>query len=166
MNTHTAICYVGLGSNLDNPEIQVQQALGELNQLPKTQCTAQSSLYRSRAVGPGRQAKYINAVAQLATQLSPLALLDELQSLEHAHQRKRLVHWGPRTLDLDILLYDYLILQSDRLVIPHPYLTQRNFVLYPLAEIAPELHLPNLGSLSRRLSKSCKKGLERLAKHS
>lgn len=163
MNDKVAVCYIGLGSNLDNPKAHIRQAFTELNLLPNTTCTAQSSLYRSKPVGPGRQASYINAVAQLSTQLSPIALLDELQVLESTHHRKRRIHWGPRTLDLDILLYDYCMINYPRLVIPHPHLTKRNFVLYPLFEIAPKLHLPSLGSVGYWLKKSTTKGLEQLS---
>lgn len=153
-NTGSHCCYIGLGSNLDAPLRQVQQALNELNALPQTQLVRASSLYRSRAVGPGDQPDYINAVAQLATQLAPEPLLDALQAIEQAHQRQRLVRWGPRTLDLDILLYDDTTIASARLSVPHPYLTARNFVLLPLLEIAPELRLAN-GTSIATLALSC-----------
>ncbi|WP_049723824.1 2-amino-4-hydroxy-6-hydroxymethyldihydropteridine diphosphokinase [Gilvimarinus polysaccharolyticus] len=141
-------CYIGLGSNLETPVKQVQQALNELAQLPHSQLVNASSLYRSRAVGPGEQPDYINAVAQLTTQLKPLALLDALQAIEQAHQRQRLVRWGPRTLDLDLLLYDDLSIDNERLTVPHPYLTVRDFVLRPLLEIAPKLHLADGTSIA------------------
>lgn len=134
--------YIGLGSNLDDPRAQVEQALGELAQLPETSLTATSPLYQSLAVGPGSQPDYINAVAQLHTRLTPLVLLDQLQTIEKAHQRVRLEHWGPRTLDLDLLLYGEEVIAHARLQVPHPYLRQRNFVLYPLAALTPDLVLP------------------------
>ncbi|WP_409523749.1 2-amino-4-hydroxy-6-hydroxymethyldihydropteridine diphosphokinase [Nitrincola sp. MINF-07-Sa-05] len=139
-------CFIGLGSNLDNPTDQVMQALKELQDLPGISLMASSSLYRSDPMGPQDQPDYINAVAMLDTQLTPLALLDQLQTLEHAHQRIRLQHWGPRTLDLDLLLYGNQLITCERLTVPHPGLTERNFVLWPLAEIAPDLKFPD-GSL-------------------
>jgi 2-amino-4-hydroxy-6-hydroxymethyldihydropteridine diphosphokinase len=137
-----AQAFIGLGSNLAEPLEQINRALQELAQLPETQLLAQSRLYRSRAVGPGEQPDYVNAVALLETGLTPLNLLDALQALEQSHRRVRLEHWGPRTLDLDILLVDQLIIESERLRVPHPYLKLRNFVLYPLADIDTHLILP------------------------
>lgn len=134
--------YIGLGSNLDNPRAQVEQALAELAALPDTRLIAFSPLYQSLAVGPGEQPDYINAVAQLSTRLTPLALLDQLQALEQCHQRVRLERWGPRTLDLDLLLYGDEVIAHPRLHVPHPHLCERNFVLYPLATITPDLVLP------------------------
>lgn len=135
--------FIGLGSNLNNPVQQVTQALAELADLPQTRLLKSSSLYRSDPIGPQDQPDFINAVALLETQLAPHALLDALQALEQAHRRQRLQHWGPRTLDLDILLFGQQHLQTDRLNIPHPYAYERNFVLWPLAEIAPELIFPD-----------------------
>jgi len=158
-----ALAYIGLGSNLTNPLAQVQQALVELGAIPETQVLASSSLYSSRAIGPGEQPDYINAVALLETGLTPLGLLDALQAIEHAHQRVRIEHWGPRTLDLDILLIDNHVISSERLTVPHPYLTQRNFVLYPLADISPNLQLPCGTALGQLLAACPLDGLERLA---
>ena len=137
-----AQAFIGLGSNLAQPLEQIKQALQELAQLPNTQLVAQSRLYTSHAVGPGEQPDYVNAVALLDTQLAPMALLDALQALEQSHRRVRLEHWGPRTLDLDILLIDQSTIETERLKVPHPYLKLRNFVLYPLADINPDLTLP------------------------
>ena len=135
----TTLCdvYIGIGSNLDDPVAQVRQALDELSGLPLTQRIAASRLYRSRPVGPQDQPDFINAVALLRTRLSPLALLDQLQALEQRHRRVRHRHWGPRTLDLDILLYDDIIIDDDTLTIPHPDMKNRDFVLIPLNQIAP-----------------------------
>lgn len=156
------LAYIGLGSNLDDPRAQVELALVELAAIPDTCVLNVSALYRSLAVGPGEQPNYINAAALLETSLSPLALLDALQAIEQAHRRVRLEHWGPRTLDLDILLLDSLIIASERLRVPHPYLTQRNFVLYPLADIAPALLLPDGTSLKELIAQCPQDGLERL----
>ncbi len=141
----TEIAYIGLGSNLDDPIQQIQTAFKGLAALPETRTLAQSGLYRSPPVGPADQPDYINAVACIQTTLQAEALLDALQGLEQAHHRKRLRHWGPRTLDLDILLFGEHTIQTERLVVPHPQLTQRRFVLEPLVAIAPDLLIVGLG---------------------
>ena len=156
------LAYIGLGSNLDDPLAQVQRAIMELENIPHTSVQATSALYRSRAVGPGEQPDYINAAALVNTELKPLELLDALQVIEKAHRRVRSEHWGPRTLDLDILLLDEQTIDSERLKVPHPYLTQRNFVLYPLADIAPELSLPDGTALKELIAQCPQDGLERL----
>ena len=156
-----ALAYIGLGSNLEDPLAQVKRAFDELAGLAQTTLQARSPLYSSLPVGP-EQPDYINAVALLDTQLDPLALLDALQAIEQQHQRVRLQHWGPRTLDLDILLYDSQIIQHPRLAVPHPYLTQRGFVLYPLADISPNLRLPDGQFLQALLAQCPYEGLVRL----
>jgi len=156
------LAYIGLGSNLGNPRAQVEQAFAELAELPDTELLARSSLYSSTAVGPGEQPDYVNAAALLKTGLAPLALLDALQKIEQSHQRVRIEHWGPRTLDLDILLLDQQTIDSERLKVPHPYLAQRNFVLYPLADIARELYLPDGTSLQELIARCPRDGLARL----
>lgn len=156
------LAYIGLGSNLANPRAQVEQAFVDLAALPNSILRSCSSLYSSRAVGPGDQPDYVNAIALLQTELTPLALLDALQEIEQDHRRVRSEHWGPRTLDLDILLLDQQTIDSERLKVPHPYLTQRNFVLYPLADIAPELHLPDGQSLQELIALCPRDGLAQL----
>jgi len=133
--------WIGLGSNLDGPREHVARALEELESLPLTRRVAASRLYASRPVGPADQPDYVNAVAHLVTRLSPLALLDQLQALEQRHGRVRGRRWGPRTLDLDLLLYDDRRLTLPRLTLPHPEMARRAFVLVPLAELAPSLAL-------------------------
>ena len=146
--------YIGLGSNLEEPIRQLRHALLAIAELPSSHLVQVSSAYRSPAVGPGEQPDYLNAVAQLRTSLDPDALLQQLQHIELAQGRVRTVRWGPRTLDLDILLYGDLRLATPTLTIPHPGLVQRNFVLYPLLEICgPNLVLPDgadLGTLTAR----------------
>ncbi|WP_251358304.1 2-amino-4-hydroxy-6-hydroxymethyldihydropteridine diphosphokinase [Kangiella sp. TOML190] len=154
------IAYIGLGSNLDNPIQQVTRALLELDQLSNSYLLAYSSLYQSKAMTlddhsadlDELQLDYINAVAKLATALEPLQLLDMLQAIENAHERVRKKRWGARTLDLDILLYDHTIITSDesdnRLIVPHYGLPARDFVLLPLAEISPNLVLPDGSELA------------------
>ena len=151
-NKPSHLCYIGLGSNLDNPKQQVIEALNALDKIPNTALLKHSSLYRSDPVGPPGQPDYINAVAALSTHLEPERLLDELQAIEQDHQRIRKIHWGPRTLDLDIILFGSQIIMTDRLTIPHPYAHERSFVLWPLAEIAPEdLQFPNGNTLTHLL---------------
>ena len=157
-----ALAYIGLGSNLESPLAQVKRAFDELAEIPNTSLLARSAIYSSRAVGP-EQPDYINAAALLDTRLAPLALLDALQAIEQAHQRVRIQHWGPRTLDLDLLLYGDEIIGEERLTVPHPYLTQRSFVLYPLADITPNLQLPDGTPLVDLLSRCPADGLQRLS---
>ena len=135
--------YVALGSNLEHPQAQLTAALQALNELSDSRLTAVSSFYQSKPLGPQDQPDYVNAVACLETSLAPLALLDELQRIEHEQGRVRLRRWGERTLDLDILLYADHIIQSERLTVPHYDMHQREFVIIPLVEIAPHLVLPN-----------------------
>ncbi len=148
------LCFIGLGSNLDDPRSQVNNALKELAALPNCRAHTHSRLYRSDPVGPPGQPDYINAVASFETTLEPLALLDALQSIEQDHQRVRIQHWGPRTLDLDLLLYGQQTIQNERLTVPHAFLKERSFVLYPLTELAPHTELPD-GTQLTELLNSC-----------
>ena len=142
--THEAVAYVGIGSNLAEPLQQVQRAVAALEKLPSVDLLAVSPWYGSHPVGgPADQPDYINGVACLKTSLQPHALLDALQAIEHQQQRVRRERWGARTLDLDLLLYDNECVHDDRLTLPHPCLHERAFVLVPLADIAPQLTLPN-----------------------
>ena len=136
------LAYIGLGSNLDDPKAHLVRALDQLNTPPDVTVERISSFYRSSAVGPGQQDDYINAAAGLRTTLAPEQLLDQLQAIEQNDQRQRDIRWGPRTLDLDLLLYGDLVLATRRLTIPHPHMHQRNFVLQPLLDIDPILTLP------------------------
>lgn len=146
--------YIGLGSNLHAPIQQLRTALQAIEQLPGSRVAQISSIYRSAAVGPGEQPDYLNAVLCLETELEPTALLAALQGIEQAQGRLRTVRWGARSLDLDILLYGDVHLATRALSIPHPRLQQRNFVLYPLAEVCgSNLVLPDgedLGTLIAR----------------
>ncbi|CAH9053386.1 2-amino-4-hydroxy-6-hydroxymethyldihydropteridinepyrophosphokinase [Pseudoalteromonas holothuriae] len=136
--------YIGLGANLNAPKEQIEAALLALNAIPHTQLISNSQLYGSKPMGPQDQPDYVNAVACLNTSLEALDLLDALQSieLEQGRQRKD-ERWGARTLDLDILLFGNEVMQTSRLTVPHYGLCDREFVVYPLLEIAPELILPN-----------------------
>lgn len=150
--------YIGVGSNLEDPVHQVQTALEELARLPRTRMAARSSLYLTAPVGPQDQPDFVNAVAALDTGLGPEPLLDALQALERRHRRVRGEdRWGPRTLDLDLLLYGEQRIDSPRLTVPHPRMVERAFVLLPLAEIAPEAWIPGHGEV-RALARACTGG--------
>lgn len=142
MNMPTRV-YIGMGSNLGDSLGHVASAIKELSALENSTLRSVSQLYRSKPIGPQDQPDYINGVAQLDTHLEPHTLLDCLQQIEHAHQRVRSERWGPRTLDLDILLYGDENIQSTRLMVPHPYMKERPFVLLPLHDLNPELQLPD-----------------------
>lgn len=136
--------FIAIGSNLTDPVFQANNAISALKKLPEIQFVQVSSLYSSVPMGPKDQPDYINAVALVDTQLSPIELLDITQRIELEHGRVRKdERWGPRTLDLDILLYGDQEIESERLTIPHYGMKTREFVLYPLAEIAPNLTLPD-----------------------
>lgn len=159
--------YVGIGSNLDDPHAQVRRAIAALSELAEADSFVVSSLYRSAPLissdAPADQPDYINAVAGLRTRLAPLDLLARLQAVEQAQGRVRDgVRWGPRTLDLDILLYGDEIIAQETLRVPHPGLGERAFVLYPLLEIAPGLCLPDGRRLEALVAACAAAGLEKL----
>ena len=142
--------FIGLGSNLDNPVEQVCQAIEDLSRWPDIELVNTSSLYLSPPMGPQDQPDYINAVAEIATSLSAHALLAQLLVIEQQHGRIRTgERWTARALDLDLLIYGQKIINEVELVIPHPGLYERAFVLYPLHEIAPDLAVPGYGQVSQ-----------------
>ncbi len=154
--------FVGVGANLGEAQATVRAALQALGRLPETTCIAASSLYRSapvEATGP----HFINAVAELRSTLPALALLRELQAIEHVFGRVRSARNAPRTLDLDLLLYGDQLMHGEALTLPHPRLQLRAFVLLPLAELAPALVLPGLGALGPWLQRVSGQAIERLA---
>ncbi len=156
--------YIGLGSNLAEPVQQLRGALAALAALPQTKLLACSSFYASDPLGPADQPRYVNAVAALDCELAPLDLLDALQAIELRQGRLRKAErWGPRTLDLDILLFGQRLLDEPRLTLPHYHMHARPFVLYPLAELAPALSLPDGRRLTELLAACPFQGLERLA---
>lgn len=144
--------YIGLGSNLDDPEAHVSRALTELDTLEGCRLCRASSLYASSPMGPADQPDYVNAVAEICTQLAAEALLEQLQMLEARHEREPAIHWGPRTLDLDLLLYGNTVIETSRLSVPHPGAAGRPFVLYPLAELDSTLVIPGVGRVDVLLS--------------
>ena len=138
------LVYVGLGSNLSNPEQQIKAAVKALAKHDSFKITKLSSLYFSRPMGPQDQPDYMNAVVELSTMLEPLALLEQLQVIENKAGRIRKENrWGARVLDLDILLFNHRIINSEKLTVPHYGLKEREFVVIPLAEITKELTLPD-----------------------
>ncbi|MCM2462915.1 2-amino-4-hydroxy-6-hydroxymethyldihydropteridine diphosphokinase [Pseudomonas sp. CG7] len=154
--------YIGMGSNLAEPAEQLRSAVQALAQLPDTQLGGVSAFYQSDSLLPGPP-RYTNAVAALDSRLAPLDLLDALQAIETGQGRERLERWGPRTLDLDILLFGDHLIDEPRLKVPHYHMQARAFVLYPLAELAPaDLRLAD-GRLLKDLLAACPfVGLERL----
>ena len=158
-----ATAYVGLGSNLDQPREQVLIALHELSGLPETRLVTHSALYRSAPIGRATQPDFVNAVAQIETALTPSRLLAELQALENRHGRVRPFPGAPRTLDLDVLLYGNAVVASAALVVPHPRMHQRAFVLRPLAEIAPAAVIPGHGTAAELLRACGTQDVERIA---
>lgn len=149
--TSPARAFVGLGANLGDPRVAVTEALRQLADLPGTTLAASSSLYRTApidATGPA----FVNAVAELRTTLSPHDLLHRLQAIEQVHGRERPYRNAPRTLDLDLLLFDRCVIDDPELTLPHPRLHQRAFVLVPLAELAPGLCVPGRGSVDDLLA--------------
>jgi 2-amino-4-hydroxy-6-hydroxymethyldihydropteridine diphosphokinase len=158
MNT----AYVALGANLGDPAATVRAAFAALANLPDSRVVRSSSLYRTAPVGITEQPEFVNAVAELATTLAPEALLDQLLDIEQRFGRIRAEKNGPRTLDLDLLLYDDQFVQLPRLTLPHPRLHLRAFVLQPLAEIAPALVIPGRGSVAAWLPAVANQGIVRL----
>jgi 2-amino-4-hydroxy-6-hydroxymethyldihydropteridine diphosphokinase len=155
--------YVGVGSNLADPRTQVLAACARLKGLPRTRVVLTSRLYASRPFGPIAQPDFVNAVVGILTRLDPETLLGELRTLEAAmgrppeHER-----WGPRVIDLDLLSYGRERRSQEALTLPHPGIVERNFVLYPLAEIAPDLELPGLGRVAGLAGKVTSEGLTAL----
>lgn len=158
-----ATVYVALGSNLGDSAAHVRRALTELDSINDCRLTARSPLYRSAPMGPIRQGWYVNAAAEMQVALDPRELMTRLQALEKAHGRDQGgARWGPRTLDLDILLFGDLEIDEPDLKIPHPGLTTRNFVVYPLLSIVPDLVLPDGRRLDEVASGLSSEGLEKM----
>lgn len=153
--------YIGLGANLGFAVDAVKNALVDLSHLPQTEFESASSLYRSEAIGDDGP-DYINAVAEVTTELTPLELLATLFAIERSHGRVRTTRNAPRTLDLDLLLYGDAIIDTPELTLPHPRLTERAFVLLPLVELAPEITIPGAGLAATLLSQLGEQRVERM----
>lgn len=158
--------FVGLGSNLDDPTGQVERAFADLDRLPATELVRRSRLYRTEPVGWREQPDFVNAVAELETALEPRPLLEGLQAIERAHRRVRTRPNGPRTLDLDLLVFGARVLSEPDLVIPHPRLHERAFVLVPLNELAPELMVPGQGTVATLFARVDRRGVDVLSNES
>lgn len=156
--------FIGLGSNLDNPLLQLKQAIAQLKWLESVTVKNVSSFYSSRPMGPQDQPDYINAVVEISTSLIPEHLLDELQKIEQQQGRVRKERWGARTLDLDILLYGDNVINTERLIVPHSGIKQRNFVLYPLSDLVDlSFNIPNAGNIKELLNTCPMDGIIRLS---
>jgi 2-amino-4-hydroxy-6-hydroxymethyldihydropteridine diphosphokinase len=157
------IAYIGLGSNLSDPRIQVSNAAKEIGKISASHVIALSSLYLSKPMGPQDQDDYINAVVAIETSLSALELLDTLQAIENSAGRVRKDNrWGARILDCDILLYGNQLIENERLIVPHYGMKLREFVLLPLAEIAPSLQLPDSSLVCKLASEINSNGIVKL----
>ena len=137
--------YIAIGSNLGNRHAYLEAGLKEVAALPNTRLAEVSRAYETPPLGPVAQPDFLNAVFAIETSLAPEPLLAALLSAEKKHQRQRRIHWGPRTLDLDLLLYGERVVESANLTLPHPHMHERSFVLVPLCEIAPHLSHPITG---------------------
>lgn len=155
--------FIAIGSNLQQPQLQVTQAFELLATLPQTSLIKRSSLYRTAPVGYDNQPDFINAVAEVETGLEPQQLLKELLALESMQGRERWFPNAPRVLDLDLLLYNESIMQTPELTLPHPRMHTRGFVMLPMAEIAPELAIPGHGTVSTLAAQCADQGVEKLA---
>jgi 2-amino-4-hydroxy-6-hydroxymethyldihydropteridine diphosphokinase len=155
--------FVALGSNLQDPFLQVKNAFIALEKLPKTKLIKASSLYITTPIGYSNQPDFINAVAELNTQLAPEILLDALHVIENEAGRERPFPNAPRVLDCDLLLYDNITMHSAKLTLPHPRMFERAFVLLPLAEIAPDLLLPDGSNVVKLAQQFINQGIQKLA---
>lgn len=156
----TRAAFIGLGSNLGDPEQQIRNALSKVEAFPRTQIKAISRFYRSAPMGPMDQPDYCNAACALETELEPSALLQALIEVERAAGRQRgPQRWGPRLIDLDLLHVDGRALDEPGLTLPHPGIAQRNFVLLPLSEVAPQLQIPGVGNVADAAEKIGRVGL-------
>jgi 2-amino-4-hydroxy-6-hydroxymethyldihydropteridine diphosphokinase len=156
--------YVALGSNLDDPRAQVERAFAALESLRGSRLVARSSLYRSAPFGPVAQPDFFNAVAGMLTTLEAREMLEELKSLEQGLGREHpVVRWGPRRIDLDLLVHGAASIDAPGLTLPHPGIAERPFVLVPLAEVAPDLEVPGLGRVRSLAARVGAAGLERIA---
>ncbi len=162
INDTESQAFIALGSNLENPTSQIRKAFDELDKIPSSKLLVYSSLYRSAPVGRLDQPDFINAVAKIETRLNPHELLSALLEIERRHGRTRNFPNAPRTLDLDILLYDDLEYHQHDLTLPHPRISQRAFVLQPLMEIAPNCRIPGYNTIAELLATCQNQRVERI----
>ncbi len=157
-----ATVFIGLGSNLGDRVANIRMALEKLSSQPEIKIRAVSSFYLTKPVGFQDQPDFVNAVAALETDLSPKEMLSVILKIENEMGRVRNFKWGPRNIDIDILLYDNLVLDTRELKIPHPFMTERAFVMKPLAEIAPKLKLPDGRTVKEIINGLDDQGVQRL----
>ena len=162
MSAFRSTVYLGLGSNLDDPVRQVQTAMREIDEISDTGLVKISSLYQTMPVGMLDQPAFINAVVQLETILSPYDLLEHLLELEARHSRVRSEKNGPRTLDIDILIFNEWQIDDDKLTVPHPRMHERAFVIAPLVEIAPDILIMGKGYARELISRLDASGVRKL----
>lgn len=163
VTTRWVPAYVGVGSNLAQPETQVRRALQALGQLPGTRLVVSSPLYRTQPLGDVVQPAFVNAVAGLLTQTSPDDLLMQLRALERELGREPpRERWGPRLIDLDLLIVGREMRATPELTLPHAGIAARDFVLYPLADIAPDLDVPGVGRVRELVTRVANRGMTRL----
>ena len=155
--------FIGLGANLGDPRRQIRAGLASLHEIPTTRLAGQSSFYLSAPLDYIEQPEFVNAVAQIQTELEPRALLDALLAIECSLGRSRSHANAPRTLDLDLLLYDMTVIDEPGLRVPHPRMHTRAFVLAPLAQIAPGIEIPGQGPIASLLAACAGQGIEKLA---
>jgi len=158
-----SVAYIGIGANLGDPQAQVEAAFGEIGLVAGTKVTARSPLYRTAPIGYAAQPDYVNAVARIETGLAPAPLLAELQEIENRHGRERPFRDAPRTLDLDLLLYDALRIATPALTVPHPQMHRRAFVLAPLLDLDPAAEIPGLGPAREWLARCTDQRIARTA---
>ena len=154
--------FIALGSNLQDPQVQVERALQTIATTAKIKLIKASSLYKTAPVGYDNQPDFINAVAEIETDLSPLELLHKLLEIENQHGRERPFPNAPRVLDLDILLYENIEINTSELTLPHPRMHNRGFVMLPLAEIAPKINIGNHGYADDLAAKCDNQGVSKL----
>jgi 2-amino-4-hydroxy-6-hydroxymethyldihydropteridine diphosphokinase len=147
------LAYIGLGSNLQNPKMQIENALIALREVDGIELKSVSSFYESKPLLDMPGPNYLNAVCKINTQLGAIDLLDTCQAIENNQKRVRKVKWGSRTIDLDILLYEQQVISSDRLSIPHPEMIDRAFVMVPLHELDKEINVPLLGPVKKLMDR-------------
>jgi 2-amino-4-hydroxy-6-hydroxymethyldihydropteridine diphosphokinase len=153
--------YIGVGSNLNDPQTQVAQGIEALATIPDTRLIARSKLYRAAPLGPQDQPHYVNAVAGLLTQLDPHVLLEQLKLLEKLQGREQpIVRWGPRVIDFDLLVFGAARIDTTDLIVPHLGIAERSFVILPLQDLAPDLEIPGVGRVSVLATRADVSGLQ------